>query len=561
MISWIQRTFQHHFKLVFGILLAVTIISFIMTIGAAPGIGRAGDRRAATRDFFGRNLGSQGDAQRIMDDAAISVEFQLGGLGGLQEDQLRNYGLQRVAALNLADSLGIPVPGPQEFTDYIKSLRIFAGQNGQFDPQRYDAFRASLKAGARASEGDAVRVVSDDIRIRKVQQLLDGPGYVLPGDVKDELLHQDTLWTIGVATVDYASFKPEIDPTDADLTKYYQANGFRYQIPPRVVAGYVDFPAASYLPGVTVTDAQVRSYYDANPARFPDPKAPAAGAPAKDAKDKPGPDAAFAAVRPQVEAALRLEDARRLATKAASDFAFALYQDKVAAGAPFDAYLAAHKLSLKTLAPFTEEAGPAEFGGSHDVAEAAFKLSADRYYSEAVPTPDGSAVLVWKETQPSRQPLLIEVQGKVRADYIESERRQRFVALGGTMRTDIEGRLKAGDDFAKAAAAAAAGSSVKVEVKMLPAFSLRSPPADVSDTVTGTLARLDKGQVSDMAIADDKGLIVYAAGKTAPDLSEKNPRFAEVRGQIASYEARMGSGAFLDQIVSEELKRTEPQKN
>ena len=44
MISWIQRSFQQHFRIIFGILLAVTIISFIFTIGASPGIGRAGPK-------------------------------------------------------------------------------------------------------------------------------------------------------------------------------------------------------------------------------------------------------------------------------------------------------------------------------------------------------------------------------------------------------------------------------------------------------------------------------------------------------------------------------------
>ena len=39
MISWIQRYFQHHFRTIFTVLLGVTIISFIFTIGAAPGLG------------------------------------------------------------------------------------------------------------------------------------------------------------------------------------------------------------------------------------------------------------------------------------------------------------------------------------------------------------------------------------------------------------------------------------------------------------------------------------------------------------------------------------------
>ena len=52
MISWIQKYFQHHFKTIFAVLLAVTIISFIFTIGAAPGIGQA-DRRVTERRVFG----------------------------------------------------------------------------------------------------------------------------------------------------------------------------------------------------------------------------------------------------------------------------------------------------------------------------------------------------------------------------------------------------------------------------------------------------------------------------------------------------------------------------
>jgi len=50
MISWIQRTFQQHFKTVFAVLLGLIIISFVFTIGAAPGIGRA-DRATLKREF------------------------------------------------------------------------------------------------------------------------------------------------------------------------------------------------------------------------------------------------------------------------------------------------------------------------------------------------------------------------------------------------------------------------------------------------------------------------------------------------------------------------------
>ena len=68
MITWIQRYFQHHFKIIFAVLLAGIIIAFVFTIGAAPGIGQA-DRQMVDRHFFGYNLGLQSDQQRLIVDA------------------------------------------------------------------------------------------------------------------------------------------------------------------------------------------------------------------------------------------------------------------------------------------------------------------------------------------------------------------------------------------------------------------------------------------------------------------------------------------------------------
>jgi peptidyl-prolyl cis-trans isomerase D len=97
-----------------------------------------------------------------------------------------------------------------------------------------------------------------------------------------------------------------------------------------------------------------------------------------------------------------------------------------------------------------------------------------------------------------------------------------------------------------------------VETKTIPAFSLRTRPQDLDYSVLGALERLDKGQVSDMVINADKGLFVYAADKKAPDLSESNPRFAEMRTQLATYTSRLGANAYISELVANELKKSEP---
>jgi len=61
-----------------------------------------------------------------------------------------------------------------------------------------------------------------------------------------------------------------------------------------------------------------------------------------------------------------------------------------------------------------------------------------------------------------------------------------------------------------------------------------------------------------MVVTGDKGLFVLAVDKQAPELTDKNPRFAESRDQIASFTARIGASAVLSELVEQELKKTTP---
>lgn len=495
-----------------------------------------------------------------MGDAGLSANLRVGAFGQLDGEQIQNYAFQRAATLHLADAWHIPAPTTAEITDQIKTLRMFAGQDGQFDAKAYQTFRDNLKTNPRGiREADILRVVADDVRAEKVQVLLSGPGYVLPADIRSQLGRSDTSWTLATATADYTAFKPAIAASEKDLNDYFEQAGSRYDIPPQAVVEILDFPALDFLAKVTLTDADVRAYYDANPSRFPKPADPAKTDATKPQVTAPAdPAADFAAVKPQVESALRFERAQKLAAKAASDVSLALFEAKARTPEAVAAFIASRKLTSKPVPAFARDGSPAELGGSSEAVAEAFRLGKDRPASDAITTPTGSLILVWKETRASRKPLFTEVKEKVTADHAEGERRKKFIEQGKVAKAAYEAKIQAGETLEQATAAVASATGLKLEAKAVPAFTLRNRPQDLDFSVIGALERLEKGKLSDMVVTGDKGLFVLAVDKQAPDLTDKNPRFAESRDQIASFTARIGASAVLSELVEQELKKTTP---
>jgi len=559
MISWIQRSFQHHFRVVFGVLLAVTIISFIFTIGASPGIGRAGPK-TYSQLFFGHDLSKQGTSENLFGDAALSIQLQVGYLGG-DSSQIQEYGLQRTAALAVADQLKLPAPTRDELANHIRGLQAFAGPDGQFDANRYASYRDSIKANPRNSEADVSRVLNDDVRFAQVRRILGGPGYVLPGEIREQLIRADSKWTIAVATTDYADFKPEIPVAEDALKRYYEENSFRYTVPPRVGVDYVEYRTSDFLPAVALTPAEVRAYYDEDPARFPKPPEPKAEGDKKaaqpDAAKPSNPEADFAAVRAQVEQTLRTERASRLAAKAAADLTVGIYEQKLRPHTPaFDDFVAQNKLTLKSVPPFQAEEIPPGLGWNPQIIDQAQKLTPDRPVSDALSATNGSLVLFWRETLPSYQPELAQARERAVADYRENERRNRFVAIGRTVRAQLEARLKAGDSLEKAAAAI---GQVKLSVQDYPAFVRHQPPKELGQSpALAALDRLDQGQVSDLIPTADKGLFVYVREKKNPDLAETAPSFTAMQAAIAQQSANLASSLLLREMVADELKKNAP---
>jgi|CXWL01.1.fsa_nt_gi peptidyl-prolyl cis-trans isomerase D len=556
MISWIQRYFQKHFRLVFAVILIAVAVPMVFIYSASGGTGDGqGTGKLLERPFFGYNLGNAEQTRRIFSDGTWSIRLKA-GYDALQGDQVQQYALQRIAGLALADELHLPVPTADQVAKAVANLRAFQNEQGQFDQARYTQFADSLKTRNDLTGADINRILRDDVRLEALAKLVGGPGYVLPHDIKQQLILADSTWTIQVATLDYAAFNPALNPTEDTLKKYHEENAFRYDVPARPRLSIVEFKGADYVPPVAPAEAELRAFYNSNPARFPVP----AETDKKDAQPAIAPAATadnFPKVRTQVEATLREAVGARGASKAANDLATAIFDRKLTANSPeLAAFLAEQRHPAKAVAAFSPDQPPADMPWLARYAEQISRLSKERHFSDPLPTTDSFVILLWNESLPGYKPLFAEVRDRVLADYKDGEKRKLFIARGQALRTQLAAAAKtAAANFAATAAAE------KLEVKSYAGFTFRQPPPDMPYQAFGALQGLAAGQVAEMVADAEKGYLVFAQEKKQPDLTPGSPRYAELQQQMMLRTAANNGSTYLGELVERELKKSEPAAN
>ncbi|MEO6993350.1 MAG: SurA N-terminal domain-containing protein [Lacunisphaera sp.] len=545
MISWIQRYFQKHFRLVFAlILVAVALPMVIVYSSAGSSTGRAGEKELS-RNFFGINLESREQSRQLAIDASLSAELKA-GYNALQGDQAQQYALQRVAGLALADQLHLPSPTPDQISKYVVNLRAFQNEQGQFDQKRYTSFGDSLKSGGQINIADVTRVLRDDTRLDELSKIVGGPGYVMPADIKQQLIRADSSWTVQVVSLDYASFSPAINASEDALNKFYTENSFRYDVPVRPRFSYVEFKGGDYK-SAPPTEAEARAFYLAHADAFPVPAEPAK----KDAATPAVVDN-FPKVRSQVEIMMQNMAAAHFSSKAANDLTVAIYEHKLAANSPELAeFLASRHLAVTPVAAFAPGYPPADKQWLGNYAEQIQRLNKEHFFSDPVMTNQSYAVLLWNETLPEYKPSLAEVHDRVVADFKESEKRRLFIARGRALQAQLQAAAaKSPADFATVAAAE------KLEVKSYANFTLRQPPEGMPSQAFGALQRLHAGQVSDMVATAEKGFLVFAQDKKLPDLSPTGPLYVEAKKQLMLFTSGTNENSYLSNLVEQELKKT-----
>ncbi len=552
MISSIQDKLQKHNKTVFGVLLAIIIVAFVFTIGNIPGIG-FGDRPPEALTYFGYNLNSPREGREAIRHAATSYRMEYGD-AQVDGGRLQNYLLDRIAFLELADRLRIPPPTEEQMQHFIMGRAAFQNEQGIYDPTKYSDFIDEIDADPQLSVGEVAWVMEQDYRVEKARELLSGPGYVLPAEVRQQLERNRTLWSLDLATLNLAEFEPEIEVTDEQLQQFFEENSFRYEREPQISFSYAVFPNNAFIDEVgDLAEEEVIAHFEANRGQFTPPEQPkaepdeAADADQEPADEQPA-EITLADVRDQVEASLRRRKARRLAGEAAADFAYEIFRTGTQPGsAEFEQLLTAHQGELRETPPVSPSDFPFELGFSREAREAVMRLSEDRQFSDPLPLgADDYMVLIYHETLPAFIPPLEEVAEDVERDYREEERRRLLSERGEEIRQQLAQRISEGATFIEAAEAEG------LTTQSADQFSRISPPEQINRQIVMRLDEFERNEVSPMITLQNFGYFIYLKDREVPEITADDEEFVRTADNLRDWSAMSGRYYVMEEFIARE---------
>lgn len=547
MISWIQHHLIRHGRWLFLFLLAIIIVAFVFTIGATPGCTT--DRSGYEENlFYGIDLNSSRESEVITEKVLLSAI--LNGQQISSDEQFQNQLTSRIALLHLAEEIGVPSPSQETLSKYITTKAIFRGDDGEFSADSYTKFVDSIESNPLTSQGLVIAVLEEDYRINQIGSVLSGPGYTLPSEAIAQTQRNATELNLAIAELKYADFTPEIALEETSLREYYDANTLRYEIPERIKASYVFFDLEGYVGKVPQpSEAELQEHFISKQDVFvadyestkSEPTEPDAGAEAEMPKE---PDTVtFSDVRDAVTQSYLIEQETRMANEAAQSFAYTLYRDEIKRdSAAFKALLKNENLSLTKIEPYTiaaasQRALPSEF------LESAFKLGGNRYYSDAYAVNGGFAVLLYEGRIAPEIPEYEAVQSEVINDYKTDEKRRLFNEKGQSLQAELKTKIVQGIDFTEAAKALGL-STVSFET-----FSVQEAPRELNRSALQLAHGMQSGEVSPMLTSDGKGIFVYLANKTVPEIASDNEELKQAEDFLARYASYTSGSSFANELV------------
>jgi len=266
-------------KIIFAVIIGFAVITMVITL--VPGIFD----NTATNDvnvfatvrepgFFGRIASDSTPIKTIEVSQLASRQLQQQHLPDFllpyMEQRAGQILVQRAILKHEADRMHLQVSDE----DLRRELQTgpfaqYLFPNGQYIGD--DAYINFVQSAFQTTRGDFEEQVKADMELNRLQALITGGVSVSDAAVRQSYMANGTKVKFDYAVISSDEVSKTINPSDADLEKFFKANAARYAnaIPETRKIAYISFDPSN-LPGgkPQITDADVQAYYNAHQDQY-----------------------------------------------------------------------------------------------------------------------------------------------------------------------------------------------------------------------------------------------------------------------------------------------------
>ena len=526
------------------IIFFMALVVFSLVIGIKDDLFRGGvggqgilkiDGRIYSDKEF-RNLGS--GAFELTSSLARAgdfglYQFMMGLTTGAtsQDDAAEKFFVSRILLRQAKEDFGVH-PGEQEISDYIRSLRAFAGPDGKFDETTYRNFIEKGIGRLGMTEADLRELASDALASQKINAII-GSGLGVNRDiVAGNLALENQRVSGSLARLAIDPYQAAIEPTDEEIKAYWENIQDAFTTQPLRKFTYIiatpDMPADAEEPEApeTLVDAA---------ASDEDKKA----AEAKKAGEKAKKTAELAELRRQKQTEV---DAK------VDEFTYQLEQQK---GSGFEELAKASGWEVKTTELFAQASPPADLDVSLRASSRGGKAADELFRIE--PTTDP----VSKLSQPiaigenqwlvarldgeekSRPKTFEEAKDEARAQFIAEKAATAMKAAADEAAAKIKEALAAGKSFADAAKDA--GITEIREFSKVTSDYRPDPAAEPRNLFEAT-RYVAPGSLAEVLTEADRAFIIHVASREVEKQADAATR---IDAQVASASRQNEMIAFM----------------
>ena len=203
------------------------------------------------------SVGNKDFHQRDVNKAYEQYSQQFQGMG-IDEQSLKDQALAKLikdeVLLQYAYKQNL-VASDNTTRDFIKTLPYFQ-LDGKFNEGQYKAFLSSQ----RMTSADFVSRIQNSLIMGQVQDSIISSGFATDYDIESFFKIQNQQRDVNTVTITIPTLTEQ--PTESDISNYYQQHQEQYQTPEQLSIEYVELSLAELAKKVAVTDEKLKAFYE-----------------------------------------------------------------------------------------------------------------------------------------------------------------------------------------------------------------------------------------------------------------------------------------------------------